>query len=701
MSDHWKLLANILGTPGPAEPAAKEPTKKKPDVSSGENKSNVDHAGGSSARRDPLAEIVVRHPDPVVPGFDVPAPPPVTEKPAAKRSAWDTLIGTLGIKTASDPEPVASEPAQNAPARTSSVRPTVAREPVAKGDFAGEAAPVSRQFGGDLGAPAQGGEERSAKRGFGAGLVDSGDRTSEPSPETAVEPDYSPARGSSFRDSEPRQFDEERPSRDSRPETRTSRSQPQEPRSSETRQREPRPSEPRRRDEPRQSDSRTRDSRPNETRSPAPSRDRDDVKKDSLPKARGFGDGIGDNDGILDWDVDQDDVYLRDDDLIDDDVELDLDAPVSEVARPTASPRERDDADRPRGRGRRGGSRNRGRGDSRSEETAETVSDDVIGWKNEVTEEDSERARVQSPRSDAGRGDSARELGPRRDDGRENPRGGRGREPRRDSSPRDEARREPSPAREGQRREPARDEVRREPIRDEARRDAPAGELPRRQERPEGSTPAEGGRRSGRRGQRQQMSSESVNPRVSREDTPRLPDADLDYDDLMHEELPAPSTGAPSDSGDGPTRPRRRRGRRGRGGSASTSTTSDRDAGERTNPVEEIGFADVGFASELSPDAIDSVELNDDLEDDVEAERVRRGRRRGRGRGEPRERTESAGEVDSMPQDGSVPEESVSVSKNRGIPTWLDTVSLLVEPNIERHRRTGPARPPQGRGGRR
>ncbi len=708
MSDHWKLLANLLGTPGPAEPAAKEP-KKKPDVSLGENKSTVDSPSGNPIPRDPLAEIVIRQPEPVVPGFDVPAPAPVAEKPA-KRSAWDTLIGTLGIKPASEPEPVESASAVSESAALTQPRPT-------------QSAPASRPFAGDVPTLSVRDEGRPTKRGFGSGLVDSFDPSDDagaPSIDRDRPTDSTPARIPSFREPEPR---EPRESNDSRPrrnsgsniarasESRSSEFQSSEPRSAEprsagprssegrspeprsgeTRPRDSRPSNTPRRDEPRQSDSRKRDSRPRDTHSeesPAPRRN--DPKQDLPPKARGFGDGLDNTDGILDWDVDQDDVYLRDDDLIDDGV--DVDEPASDAGRTVVPASRREEEGRPRGRGRRGGSRNRGRDDSRNEAPVEPVSDDIIGWGDDVVADDggdddsiAEPIRPKAPRADAGRADSGK---PRRDDGRDESRSGRGREPRRDAAPRDEIRREPTPARDSQRREPVRDEV---------RRDVPACETPRRQDRPEDATPADGGR-TGRRGQRQQMGAAGpVSPRASREET-RLPEVELDYDDLMSEELPSPSAAPAADSGDEPTRPRRRRGRRGRGGvGVNDSTTSDREPISRSRTVEEVGFDDTGFAAELSPDAIDSVELNDDHEDDEEAEQIRRSRRRGRGRSEPRERSEPVGNVDSLLP---AADDAVSVSKNR-VPTWLDTVSLLVEPNIERHRRTGPPRSPQNRGGRR
>ena len=146
---------------GYAEPAAKEPTKKKPDVSSGEDKSTRDPLGGNPIPRDPLAEIVIRQPEPVVPGFDVPAPAPVAEKPA-KRSAWDTLIGTLGIKPASEPEPFESESIASESAATTLPRPT-------------QYVAASRPFAGDVATPSLRDEGRSSKRGlgFGSGLVDS------------------------------------------------------------------------------------------------------------------------------------------------------------------------------------------------------------------------------------------------------------------------------------------------------------------------------------------------------------------------------------------------------------------------------------------------------------------------------------------------------------------------------------------------
>ena len=99
-------------------------------------------------------------------------------------------------------------------------------------------------------------------------------------------------------------------------------------------------------------------------------------------------------------------------------------------------------------------------------------------------------------------------------------------------------------------------------------------------------------------------------------------------------------------------------------------------------------------------EAIDPIELNDDHEDDEEVERIRRGRRRGRGRGASRSRSEATAEGGELAPVGAS-DEAVSAPKHRNVPTWLDTINLLVDSNIEKHRRSGPPRSSQGRGGRR
>ncbi len=147
---------------------------------------------------------------------------------------------------------------------------------------------------------------------------------------------------------------------------------------------------------------------------------------------------------------------------------------------------------------------------------------------------------------------------------------------------------------------------------------------------------------------------------------------------------------SPDDSSgdDEPRRPRRRRGRRGRGGSGS------REEGSRDDAAPVSAKAD-----------LDEVEVrpgfDDDLEDDDEADRLRRRSRGGRSRGPRRE--SAAGREPAEDRDTPTGDATAAVTKPRSVPTWLDTVGLLVDSNIQRRPSGGDSRGGRGsgRGGRR
>ncbi|TVP93845.1 MAG: hypothetical protein EA381_21085 [Planctomycetaceae bacterium] len=107
---------------------------------------------------DPLREIAASKREAPVPGFDVP-PVEATEsnKPPAKRSAWDTLIGTLGLKSA----------------------PPSAAESFPETIDAPAAASRGRESTRDFGSSSRGSEERrgprseeAPSRGFAEGLIE-------------------------------------------------------------------------------------------------------------------------------------------------------------------------------------------------------------------------------------------------------------------------------------------------------------------------------------------------------------------------------------------------------------------------------------------------------------------------------------------------------------------------------------------------
>lgn len=150
MSDHWKSLLNQFGIPGPAEPPEEEETatdepaadpapapaatsaravpssdagarpasQRKVNSMWGDDPSEeADDAPDAPAaetrssdvdRDDPLSAIVASEPDPAVPGFQTESAGPrqsVPPKQPAKRSTWDSLISTLGIRSKAADEP--------------------------------------------------------------------------------------------------------------------------------------------------------------------------------------------------------------------------------------------------------------------------------------------------------------------------------------------------------------------------------------------------------------------------------------------------------------------------------------------------------------------------------------------------------------------------------------------------------------------
>jgi len=655
MSDHWKLLANILGTPGPAEPVAKEATKKKPEAENPRENSvaaktlaaeaaRISPANESSAKRDPLAEIVDRRPDPVVPGFQIPEPPAPVEKPA-KRSAWDTLIGTLGIKTA--PEAEIETPAEEKhPAikpereRPSSGFRSPEPEVIARSDAIEETRPNARP-----------------RRGFGSGLVDDSEPDSWGSSAAPAElPPSRPARRTQASESEAPARSErlspternERGERTERPERGDRTERPERTARAETPRREDRPV----------------------ARS---TEGRDEGSGERRPPRRSFADGL------IDWDDVDDEASLFVEADSDDSLDLDSDLDEkSDAPRGETVERSRDDQDRPR-RGRRGGSRNRGRDATERESQPAVAADDTIGWDAEVAGDGLEPDRSSS---------------------------GRGREPRREPARRDAPLRDESSRSDSSRRGASRsDAVRGESSRGEAsvRREAPRDGAESQERTVKSEGPIENSRR-GRRGQRQQMSAPEAETRPRRVEPSRSPEVDFIDDDLLLDEDLGPSSADADIDGvtetkEGPGRPRRRRGRRGRGG-----TGRGRD--EKATPTQDLVAKETEdqdlddeplFAAELDSELIDDVQLDDDHEDDEEAERIRRGRRRGRGRGETRPRSDAVAEG-VAPSD---PESPSAAPKHWNVPTWLDTINLLVDSNIERHRRSGPPRAPQSRGGRR
>ena len=263
------------------------------------------------------------------------------------------------------------------------------------------------------------------------------------------------------------------------------------------------------------------------------------------------------------------------------------------------------------------------------------------------------------------------------------------------------------------------------------------------EERPESDDEAPAGRpRRRRRGERQRMS-ERLGDEAGRPDDVSEIDDDLvdeDEDLTVARRRTETSRGGAEDEADDAARGRsRRRGRRGRGG---------RGRGER----EEAGDAETAGPRARRPsrdeddDSADLVSrpgrperpegddddlpfgesiFDDDHEDDEEVEVIRRGRRRRsrsrRGRDEPadvvddevsagdrpraRQRDSARNREDDNEARGrrgaEAPDADDESARRKGVPTWLETVSILVDANLENRKKGGRGGTSRGRGGRR
>lgn len=378
------------------------------------------------------------------------------------------------------------------------------------------------------------------------------------------------------------------------------------------------------------------------------------------------------------------------------------------------------ETDRPRGRGRRGGSRRRGRGRD-SEAVAKPQSESDIDWELSDIDDEIGAAMPQARATDADLNDQPVSPGDDdRDEFEGRPRRSRRRGQRqmlsvddlesgrtgstdfgRTASARgaDETTDRPRRREEGRREESVSNDRNRRM--ETARGESSKSENARSVDSPRG----ESGRREGGRPERGQRPprprADEAYPRAvarsegSRSESVRGDDDFIDFEDdvegfgsgLLADPKP------PAGEGDEPRPRRRRRGRRGRGG-----------APREERPEIEGGAELIDAPDDLleAPSAFD-----DDLEDDVEADRLRRRTRGGRSRGGRRsggEREPAAVDRDADPAPRAT--EFGGEAKSRNVPTWLDTVSLLVDANIQRRAAAGGNRNQgsqnnQGRGGRR
>ncbi len=657
MSDHWKKLANLLGTPGPADPP--------------------ETAAKSDAGDVPAA----KKPEPVRPAPPTPAPiaaqpavphhPPASHTPPRKRSSmWGDDLeseATPADKSGADvpaeqrvtPADLPTPRRSDSPARSSQFaerpateRPSAERQPAERpvaDRLAPERQPAERPFGERRAAEPARGEAVGRRRSDEPTEKPAAARASDTLGEMAVVKREPPVPG----------FDVPESRSPERPEAPAKRSawdtlistlgikpaaEPEEQR----------------------------------PRAEAPAPERRKPEPVETADFGGFGAGL----------VDAGDTPRR----------SEAAASVGRVDEPSrrrdepAGDREADD-DRRRGRGRRGTARHRGLAEEPARESAAE-----IGWDPEPSNSPARRSPIDEPTGDRPRRSEERPAGDPRSAGDVRPEAFGAEEG--DS---DETRRR-RPRRRGQRQtlslsDTELDRPAREPRSDSdlgpARREESGGRDrgPRRDrgEDPRGErSPRPPRSEEGRRGE----------PRPAR----RRPDVDepqlQDDDELggFGGDLLAEVSPPRSGDDEGPSRPRRRRGRRGRGGAAPRSEEALR-AEEAPRSEADIEEDDPWAPVSAAP------EFDDDYEDDDEAEQLRRRSRGGRTRTPRREAAASTrGDAAPVGADEPVRPERLAAAKQYSAPTWLETVTLLVDANIQRRGSGGggSSRGPQGgRGGRR
>lgn len=218
MSDNWKNLLSQFGIPGPADPPETEKSRSEtyspaeptpeprqesqyapqaPADRAAENQRTTSHRrrssmwgdeseseSGSAVKGtaplpvDPLRELSEIRSEPTVPGFDAPRHSDEPKSPP-RRSAWDTLISTLGIKSSAPVEPLPPDPVLKPS------RPSIPAPPQPPADTWGRmpnrepARPTAREGS----AYTQSSERRAPSpsnetTGFGAGFSDDEGRSS-------------------------------------------------------------------------------------------------------------------------------------------------------------------------------------------------------------------------------------------------------------------------------------------------------------------------------------------------------------------------------------------------------------------------------------------------------------------------------------------------------------------------------------------
>ncbi|MCS7465346.1 hypothetical protein NZK35_01525 [Stieleria sp. ICT_E10.1] len=169
---------------------------------------------------------------------------------------------------------------------------------------------------------------------------------------------------------------------------------------------------------------------------------------------------------------------------------------------------------------------------------------------------------------------------------------------------------------------------------------------------------------------------------------------------------------------------RRRRGRRGRGGrrSRAAGASESEEARPQSRGRDDSDRDDADLDDDLDDEPIPSSAFDDDHEDDEEVDVIRRGRRRrgrrgGRGRStresEPtdqddRPAADDLDEEDVRPRRGARSRQDEPESESRGdtptrrkvVPTWQEVVNVLVDNNLENHKKS-PSSKGRGRGRRR
>ena len=99
MADHWKTLANRLGTPGIDEPEVEEIKEEKsaPEAPSSASAARSADFESKPAAKKPAFEKALGGPPPVESPALAPEPVEEPVKPAKRKSSWETLASLFNV----------------------------------------------------------------------------------------------------------------------------------------------------------------------------------------------------------------------------------------------------------------------------------------------------------------------------------------------------------------------------------------------------------------------------------------------------------------------------------------------------------------------------------------------------------------------------------------------------------------------------